>query len=74
MPVQRGGEAFFIFIPIVFVGWCFAATYVFYFPYYIVRYKEWDIMTKVGLGVFLAIIITFCGGVGYLLYLSSIRS
>lgn len=74
VPMQSGGEAYLIFTPIIIIGWLYAATYVFYFPYYIIRYKSWDSITKIGLGVYIAIVITAVIFFGYLTYLSSVRN
>lgn len=56
-PVQSGGEAYIIFIPIVIIGWVYAFVYLFYFPYYLLRYKIYDSTVKLGAFVFSTIVV-----------------
>lgn len=56
-PVQSGGEALIIFIPIVIAGWVYALIYLCYFPYYLLRYKIYDSTVKLGAFVFSTIVV-----------------
>ena len=60
-PSSRGSEAFMLFVPIILIGWCYAAVYLFYFPYYMTRYRQSDTFTRIGTGVFAAIVLVVVG-------------
>lgn len=60
-PLKSGVEALYILIPVIIIGWVYAVFYLFYFPYYVIRYKSYDSMTKLGAVVYSAILLVVFG-------------